>query len=354
MNLRPLWTASVWPTNSGRIVDRRDHVFKTFFCRARFRSSIRRSSRSSMYGPFFSERPMGSALLFGPPRHDVAVRRPRTPAGLVPLGGPTPGRHRVIALALALATAHRMVDGIHHSAPHGGTESLPANPASLADRDVLVIQIADLSDRRHAVELDLADLAGGQLDVGVIALLGQELGQGAGAPAELAALAGLELDVVHERAERDIPDGQGIARQDIRLRPGHDHVAGLEPERRDDVALLAVPVVEQGDAGRSIRIVLDCLDDGGDPELLPAKIDVAQHALVPAPAVANGDATGGVAPIAPALRRQQALFRRRPSDLLVGEERHVATCRRRGLDASNCHSATLPVARSRRGSATWA
>src|SRR5712692_9108691 len=58
MNFFPLCTASVWPTNSGRMVERRDHVFSTFFWRERFSSSTRRSSRSSTYGPFFSERPI--------------------------------------------------------------------------------------------------------------------------------------------------------------------------------------------------------------------------------------------------------------------------------------------------------
>ena len=31
MNFLPLCTASVWPTNSGGIVERRDHVLSTFF-----------------------------------------------------------------------------------------------------------------------------------------------------------------------------------------------------------------------------------------------------------------------------------------------------------------------------------
>ena len=31
MNLRPLCTAKVWPTNSGRMVERRDQVLMTFF-----------------------------------------------------------------------------------------------------------------------------------------------------------------------------------------------------------------------------------------------------------------------------------------------------------------------------------
>ena len=40
------------------MVERRDQVFSTFFWRVRFSSSTRFSSRSSMYGPFFSDRPM--------------------------------------------------------------------------------------------------------------------------------------------------------------------------------------------------------------------------------------------------------------------------------------------------------
>jgi len=39
MNLRPLWTASVWPTISGITVDRRDQVLITFFSLARFITS---------------------------------------------------------------------------------------------------------------------------------------------------------------------------------------------------------------------------------------------------------------------------------------------------------------------------
>ena len=58
MNFLPLCTASVWPTNSGMIVERRDQVLRTFFWRVRLSSYTRRSSRSSMYGPFFVERPM--------------------------------------------------------------------------------------------------------------------------------------------------------------------------------------------------------------------------------------------------------------------------------------------------------
>src|SRR5437667_324154 len=267
MNFLPLWTARVWPTNSGTMVERRDQVLSTFFCRCRLSSSTRCSSLSSTYGPFRVERPM-SSLLLRPARHDVAVRRAGAAPRLVALGRLAPGSHRMVALALALAAAHRMIDGIHDGAAHGGPEPLPAHPARLAHGHVLVVEVADLADGGHALELDLAHLARGQLEVGVVAFLGQELGQGARAPAELPALARLQLDVVHERAEGDVPDGQGIARQDVGLRPGHDHVTRLEAEGGDDVALLTVLVVEERDARRAARIVLDPRHHGRDADLV--------------------------------------------------------------------------------------
>ena len=51
--LRPSWTAIVWPTMSGKIVDERDQVRIIRFSLAAFIASMRPSSRSSMKGPFF-------------------------------------------------------------------------------------------------------------------------------------------------------------------------------------------------------------------------------------------------------------------------------------------------------------
>src|SRR5437870_4135204 len=158
MNFLPLWTARVWPTNSGTMVERRDQVLSTFFWRCRLSSSTRCSSLSSTYGPFRVERPM-SSLLLRPARHDVAVRRAGAAPRLVALGRLAPGSHRMVALALALAAAHRMIDGIHDGAAHGGPEPLPAHPARLAHGHVLVVEVADLADGGHALELDLAHLA---------------------------------------------------------------------------------------------------------------------------------------------------------------------------------------------------
>src|SRR5690349_5346092 len=63
MNLLPLCTASVWPTNSGEMVQRRAHVFTTRFSFALFMVSTFFSSFASTYGPFFTERLMGVVSL---------------------------------------------------------------------------------------------------------------------------------------------------------------------------------------------------------------------------------------------------------------------------------------------------
>src|SRR2546427_11361868 len=157
-----------------------------------------------MYGPFLSERPMLVRLLFLPARDDVGVAGPGAPARLVALGGLAPRRHRVIALALALAAAHRVIDRVHDRAAHRGPEALPARAPGLADRHVLVIEVAALPHGGHALEGAQPHLTRGQPQRGAVAFLGQQLGLGARAATHLGAAARLQLDVVHERADRDV------------------------------------------------------------------------------------------------------------------------------------------------------
>src|SRR5262245_10641712 len=63
-NLLPLCTASVWPTNSGRIVQRRAQVFSTRFSPLRLSVSILRTRLSTTYGPFLIERAIVPAPYF--------------------------------------------------------------------------------------------------------------------------------------------------------------------------------------------------------------------------------------------------------------------------------------------------
>src|SRR5262252_2236252 len=64
MNFFPLWTAIVCPIISGTIVDRRDHVFTTFFSFREFSPSTFSRRCPSTNGPFLSERAIASLLLY--------------------------------------------------------------------------------------------------------------------------------------------------------------------------------------------------------------------------------------------------------------------------------------------------
>src|SRR5215470_14246244 len=63
MNFFPLCTATVWPTNSGRIVERRDQVRTTFFSLAAFNTASLASRCVSVNGPFFTLLPMNYLFL---------------------------------------------------------------------------------------------------------------------------------------------------------------------------------------------------------------------------------------------------------------------------------------------------
>src|SRR4029434_6708931 len=114
-------------------------------------------------------------LLFLPSRHDRAVRRPGAAPGLVALRRLAPRSHRMVALALALAAAHRVIDRIHDRAADRRAEAAPADATRLADRDVPVVEMAALADRRHARQRDQPHLARGQLERGALAFLREEL-----------------------------------------------------------------------------------------------------------------------------------------------------------------------------------
>src|SRR5580700_10073108 len=202
MNFLPLCTAIVCPTISGMMVDRRDQVRSTFFSLREFIASTLVCRWLSMNGPFLVERAINSALSF----QLSAIRlehcwsltiahRPLTTglltllasshdecigalvvARLVAARRLAPRGHRMAAAgSLAFAAAMRMIDGVHRNSTVMRTPTRPAHTPCLADRNVLVIGVTDLSDRRHAVLQDFPRFARRQLDQRVVAFLRHQL-----------------------------------------------------------------------------------------------------------------------------------------------------------------------------------
>ena len=68
------------------------------------------------------------------------------------------------------------------------------------------------------------------------------------------------IDVVDDGTNGDVGQRQAVAGLDIGAGGGDDGVAGLQAEGREDVAELAVFVLDQSDERAAVRVVLDALD----------------------------------------------------------------------------------------------
>src|SRR5579871_406429 len=86
-----------------------------------------------------------------------------------------PWRHRVISLDPPFTTAVRMIDRVHHDAAVSGTNTHMASPARFTDRDVLVVQIPDLTYRGVAIHIDEPHFAGWQFHMRIRAFLCDKL-----------------------------------------------------------------------------------------------------------------------------------------------------------------------------------
>src|SRR5581483_4923445 len=246
-----------------------------------------------------------------------------------------PRRPRMAAaLRLPLAAAVRVVDGVHRGAAHGRPLAAPAAAPGLAAGDVLMVDVPDLADGRAARERDAAHLAGREPEHGESAVLRHELDAGAGGARHLGALAGLELDVVDERARRDVLERQRVADLDVGLGPRLDGRADPQLRRGEDVALRAVGVVEQRDPRRPVRVVLDRGDRRRHAVLDALEVDEPVAALVAAALVARRDPAVHVAAALLRERREQALLRLRLRDLLERRDGHEAAAGARALEVA--------------------
>ena len=93
---------------------------------------------------------------------------------------------------------------------------------------------------------------------------------------------------------RNIGDRQSVSGFDVGIRAGVDHVAVFEPDRSDNVALIAVLILQQRDIGRPVGVVLNT-DDGRRRGVQAFEINDSVLLLVAAAPVANRDFAVAVA-----------------------------------------------------------
>src|ERR1700748_2016021 len=180
MCLRPSCTAIVWPSIAGTIMERRDQVLMTVLVPFSFCTSTFFIRWSSTKGPFLRLRGISGCSL---PLVLAAAAADQPVTGLVLMAGAafrlTPRADRVATTGgLALTTTVRVVDRVHGDTADGRADALPAHAARPAPVDVRLLGVADLADRRAAARVDVADLARGEAQLGVGAVLRDEAHRG--------------------------------------------------------------------------------------------------------------------------------------------------------------------------------
>src|SRR5207247_11026866 len=124
---------------------------------------------------------------------------------------------------------------------------------------------------------------------------------------------------------------QRVPRPDVRAGPGHETVAHGEALRGQDVALLAVRVVQQRDPRGAVGVVLDVRDLRRHAVRVAAEVDHPVLPLVAAALVACGDPAVGVSPGPLSHRAGQRLLRLVAGDLLEVADTGPAAARCRRL-----------------------
>src|SRR6266571_2418013 len=224
----PLCTPIVIPTIWGKIVEARDHVLITRRSPLRNMASTFLRSDSWMYGPFFLDRDISlppPACIATP--YNKAVR-PLIVTSLVTQRGFAPRRLRLATdWCPAFTTTMRMITRVHRRSTHSRTAAHTARTASFATALVLMIDIANLSHRRHTQNMHQALLTRRQTDQGIVPFFCHQLRTRSCPAHHLPATSSRQLDVMDRRTCRDILQGKGIPWPDLGLRPRHHTIPHL-------------------------------------------------------------------------------------------------------------------------------
>src|SRR5687768_10568379 len=277
-------------------------------------------------------------LLLAAAAHDLLRRRLALLSRLVALGRLAPRCHGMpAARGLPLTAAQRVIDRVHRHAADLGPSAAPARSAGLAERQVLVIEVSDLADRRLALGVHPADLGAREAQQAEAALAGHQLHPGAGCAGQLPALPRLELHVVDRRPERDRGQRQRVAGLHVRARSGLDRVAHRQPVGGQDVTLLAVGVMDQSDVRRAVRIVFDGRHLAGNSVLVALEVDSPVATLVSTPAPAHRHMAVAVPPAARGFGLDQRALGLGGRDLGAVVHRTEPRARRYGLELLDSH-----------------
>jgi hypothetical protein len=138
-----------------------------------------------------------------------------------------------------------------------GSSSLTSALSSLTKLLVLVLSVTNFTNGGAASVMHHAHFAGWQSERHIVSFLSHHLSGGPSGTDNLSALSWLEFDVVNQRTKRDVLQHETVARQNV----GPFSATNLSSHSYtlwcENVSLLTIGVLKQGDAARSVWIVFD-------------------------------------------------------------------------------------------------
>jgi hypothetical protein len=145
--------------------------------------------------------------------------------------------------------------------------------------------------------------------MGILSLLGHQLAITPCASNDLATLSHFQFDIVNQRARRDVPERQGIARFNVSRRACDHLFAQLKLRGCEDIPFLPIRIVKQGDPRGSIRVIFNGSYSGGYLSFVPFEVDDSILFLVGSPFMPSRDSAVGVPSSALLEREKKALLR---------------------------------------------
>ena len=196
----------------------------------------------------------------------------------------------------AFTTTHWVIHRVHRNTTNAWATSKPAIAASLAQALVLVLVIADLTDRCTAPTVEVTDFTGRKFDCSAVAINGYQLSGLTSGTCDLCAAARVELDGVDLGCRWDHCEWHAVARLELdTLVDVEQHVTHLNTTWCQDVALFTVCVCKQSKVGGAVWIVFNRLHLGRDVNLRTTEVDLTIVALVTTTTTTCCDATIAVA-----------------------------------------------------------
>src|SRR5258708_7300997 len=191
-------------------------------------------------------------------------------------------------------------------------------------------------------------LARRQTHLGLAALFRHQLRASTSAAHHLAAATFRQLNVVNNGTSRDVLQRQGIARLDIRFGTSRNTIAHLKAQRRENIALLTIQIMQQGDTRRAVRIVLDRRNLRRNTQLVALEIDQTIGTFGATATMANRNFTLVVTPGVLHQFHSQRFLWSCLGNLLESRDRHATAARRCWSILSNWHLLYLSLMPSMR------